>query len=177
MDFPIIDLMDQEGCRQKLFDLLHPEGFACPRCGARDGLNVHRRRADSPVVDHRCKGCRRVFNMFTGTPWQGTHLSPAQILLILRGIAQGEPTARLARELGISRQHLLRLRHAIQARALAAADRAPLPDDRTEADEMYQNAGEKKGSRTPTRTTRHGVGRTRPRATGPGRPIVRRSPG
>ena len=78
MDFPIIDLMDQEGCRRKLFDLLHPEGFACPRCGARDGLNVHRRRADSPVVDHRCKGCRRVFNMFTGTPWQGTHLSPAR---------------------------------------------------------------------------------------------------
>ena len=76
MDFPILDLMDQEACRQKLFDLLHPEGFACPRCGAREGLNVHRRHPDSPVVDYRCKGCRRVFNMFTGTPWQGTHLSP-----------------------------------------------------------------------------------------------------
>ena len=55
MDFPILDLMDQEGCCQKLFDLLHPEGFACPRCGARDGLNVHRRHPDSPVVDYRCK--------------------------------------------------------------------------------------------------------------------------
>jgi hypothetical protein len=65
MDFPIVDLMDQEGCRQKLFDLLHPEGFACPRCGARDGLNIHRHHPDSPVVDHRCKRCRRVFNMFT----------------------------------------------------------------------------------------------------------------
>jgi len=30
MDFPILDLMDQEGCRQKLFDLLYPEGSACP---------------------------------------------------------------------------------------------------------------------------------------------------
>ena len=117
MDFPIIDLMDQEGCRKKLFDLLHPDGFACPSCGARDGLNIHRRRPDSPVVDFRCRGCRRVFNMFTATSWQGTHLSPAQILLILRGIAQGVPTAKLAREVGISRQHLLRLRHAIQARA------------------------------------------------------------
>ena len=36
--------------------------------------------------------------MFTGTPWQGTHLSPGQILLILRGIAQGVPTAKLAGE-------------------------------------------------------------------------------
>jgi len=144
MDFPIVDLMDQEGCRQKLFDLLHPDGLACPRCGARDGLTIHRRRPDSPVVDHRCKGCRRVFNMYTNTPWQGTHHGPAQILLILRGIAKGEPTAKLAREVGVSRQHLLRLRHEIQARTLAAAGHAPLPDDQTEADEMYQNAGEKR---------------------------------
>ena len=71
MDFPIVDLMDQEGCRQKLFDLLHPEGFACPRCGARDGLNIHRHHPDSPVVDHRCKRCRRVFSMFTNTPGKG----------------------------------------------------------------------------------------------------------
>jgi hypothetical protein len=48
--FPILDLMDQEGCRQKLFDLLHPEGFVCPRCGAREGLNAHRRHPDSPVA-------------------------------------------------------------------------------------------------------------------------------
>jgi transposase-like protein len=145
MDFPILDLMDQEGCRQKLFDLLHPEGFTRPRCGARDGLNVHRLHPDPSVVDYRCKGCRRVFNMFTGTHWQGTHLNPAQILLILRGISQGVPTAKLAREVGISRQHLLILRHEIQARALAAVDHSPLPDSHAEADEMYQNAGEKRG--------------------------------
>ena len=143
MDFPILDLMDQDGCYHKLLDLLHPGGLACPRCATRDGLNVHRHRPESAVVDYRCKGCRRVFNVFTGTPWQGTHLSPGQILLILRGIAQGVPTAKLAREVGVSRQHLLRLRHAIQARALAAADRSPLPDDQAEADEMYQNTGEK----------------------------------
>lgn len=145
MDFPIIDLMDQESCCQKLFDLLHPEGFVCPRCHAREGINVHRRRSNSPVVDYRCKECRRVFNMFTGTPWQGTHLTPAKILWILRGIAQGVPTAKLAREVGISRQQLLHLRHQIQGRARDAADQTPLPDDHTEADEMYQNAGEKRG--------------------------------
>ena len=146
MDFPILDLMDQDGCYHKLLGLLHPGGLTCPRCATRDGLNVHRHRPESAVVDYRCKGCRRVFNVFTGTPWQGTHLSPGQILLILRGIAQGVPTAKLAREVGVSRQHLLRLRHAIQARALAAADRSPLPDDQAEADEMYQNAGKKGGA-------------------------------
>jgi transposase-like protein len=121
MDFPIVALMDQEGCRQKLFDLLHPEGFACLRCQARDGLNGYG-RPETPVLDYRFKGCRRVFNVFTETPWQGTHLSPAQILLILRGIAQGVPSAKLAREVGISRQHMLRLRHEVQGRVLEAID-------------------------------------------------------
>lgn len=92
MDFPIVALMDQESCRQKLFDLLHPEGFACPRCGARDGLNIHRRRPDSPVVDYRCKGCRRVFNMFTNTPWQGSEF---RVLTFRRKREAGIITAHL----------------------------------------------------------------------------------
>ena len=146
MDFPIEDLMDQDVCYHKLRDLLHPGGMACPRCAAREGHTVHRRRPGSPVVDYRCKGCGRCFNLDTGTPWQGTQKSPATILLILRGFAQGVPTAQLARELGISRSHLLELRHQVQARALAGADRTPLPDATTEADEMYQNAGEKRGA-------------------------------
>jgi transposase-like protein len=145
MDFPILALMDQRACYHKLLGLLHPAGLTCPRCGG-DRLTVHRHRKGSPVVDHRCKGCRRVFNLFTGTPWQGTHRTPAEILLILRGFTQGVSTARLARELGASRPHLLELRHEVQARAAAASDRTPLPDDFVEADEMYQNAGEKRGT-------------------------------
>ena len=145
MDFPIIDLMDQPACYRRLLDLLHPGGLTCPRCGGgHDRYTVHRRRRCSPVVDYRCKGCRRVFNLFTGTAWQGARRSPAEVLLILRGFAQGVPTARLARELGVSRPHLLELRQEVQARAAAAAPAAPLPDDVVEADEMYQNAGEKR---------------------------------
>ncbi len=147
MDFPFLDLMDQQACHQKLLDLLHPDGLTCPRCGGDRGTyNVHRRREGSPVLDYRCKACRRVFNLFTGTPWQGTHRSPAAILLILRGFVQGVSTARLARELGASRPHLLGLRHEVQARAAAASAGSPLPDDFVEADEMYQNAGEKRGA-------------------------------
>jgi transposase-like protein len=143
MDFPILDLMDQQACYHKLLGLLHPDGLTCPRCGG-DRLPVHRHHKGSPVVDHRCKGCRRVFNLFTGTPWQGAHRTPAEILLILRGFTQGVSTARLARELGASRPHLLELRHEVQARAAAASDRSPLPDDTAEADEAYQNAGEER---------------------------------
>jgi transposase-like protein len=158
MDFPIIGLMDQDACYQELLRLLHPDGLTCPRCGAgRDRYTAHRRRPHSPVVDYRCKACRRIFNLFTGTPWRGTHRTPAEILLILRGFAQGASTAELARELKASRGHLLQLRHEVQARLAAARDRTPLPDAAAEADEMYQNVGEKRGrahrSRGPATTS------------------------
>ena len=175
MDFPILDLMDQDGCYHKLLDLLHPDGLVCPRFAARDGLNVHRHRPESAVVDYRCQGCCRVFNLFTGTPWQGTHLSPSQILLIVRGIAQGVPTAKLAREVEVSRQHCCgcgtRSRPAPwpprTARRCQTIRPRPTRCTRTRG---------KKGCHTPTRTTRHGDGRTRRKATAPGRPTGRRCP-
>lgn len=143
MDFPLIDLMDERACYERLVELLHPGGLACPRCGARDGLGVHRRRR-GPVIDLQCGHCRRVFNAFTGTPLHGTRRPPAQLLLILRGIAQATPTARMARELGCDRKHLLELRHRLQGHALLRLDRNPLGDAVVEADEAYVNAGEKR---------------------------------
>jgi transposase-like protein len=142
MDFPITDLMDEDACYARLVTLLHPEGLACPRCQARDGLQVHR-RTRAPVLDYQCRACGRVFNAFTGTLFHKTHRRPSEIVLILRGIAQGVTTARLARELGRHRQHLLRLRHRLQEQARRAADPLPLDDPVVEADELYQNAGEK----------------------------------
>jgi len=145
IDFPIAELMDEAACYRWLLDLLHPGGLACPRCRRRDALRVHRRHRD-PVLDYRCGHCRRVFNAFTGTDWHKTRHRPSRIVLILRGVAQGRPTAGLARELSASRPHLLERRHRMQARALAACDRAALPDEHAEADEAYQNAGEKRGA-------------------------------
>jgi transposase-like protein len=142
MDFPITDLLDQDACYAKLVDLLHPEGLACPRCGSRDA-KVHRRHR-APVLDYRCTGCGRVFNAWTGTPLQGMQRRPAEVLLILRGFAQGVSTARLARELGCDRMKLLALRHRFQGNALIGMDRNPPGDEVAEADEMYQNAGEKR---------------------------------
>jgi transposase-like protein len=64
-------------------------------------------------------------------------------MLTLRGFAQGVPTAKLARELGCDRKHLLELRRHMQDNARRWLDRNPLADTVVEADEMYQNAGEK----------------------------------
>jgi transposase-like protein len=146
MDFPIADLMDEGACYAKLVGLLHPGGLCCPGCGAGEAsgrLGVHRRRR-APVLDYQCAGCRRVFNAFTGTALHGTRMRPSELVLVLRGVATGASTARLSRELGRQRPHLLALRHRLQDNAAALLDRSALADAVVEADEMYQNAGEKR---------------------------------
>jgi transposase-like protein len=142
MDFPLTRLMDEAACYTCLVEALHPDGLACPRCGG-DRFGVHRRHRD-PVIDYRCRDCRRVFNAFTGTALQKTSRPPSALVLILRGIAQGAPTARLAREQGCDRMKLLQLRHKLQDYAAAGLDPAALPDAIVEADECYVNAGEKR---------------------------------
>ena len=153
MEFPLSMLMDEQACYDKLVEVLHPQGLVCPRCRS-PKRGVHR-RCRAPVLDYQCGDCGRVFNVYTGSALEGTRRSPAQVMLTLRGFAQGVSTAQLARELKVSRGHLLDLRHQWQASALAAAGvdqpLPPLPDAVTEADEMYQNAGEK---RRPARRSR-----------------------
>ena len=143
MDFPITELMDESACYEFLVGLLHPDGLACPHCGDRDRLKVHRRDR-APILVYRCIACRRIFNAFTGTTLRGTKRRPVELVLILRGIAQGVSTARLARELGCSRPELLEFSHRLQELAFANLDRTPLTDAEVEADEMFQDAGEKR---------------------------------
>jgi transposase-like protein len=143
LDCSLIDYLDEDACYTKLVELLHPDGLACPRRGERQRLGIHRCHR-APLVDFQCGACGRVFNAFTGTPLQGTHRRPSQLLMILHGIAKGTPTAQMARELGCDRKELLTLRHRLQERARIGLDRNPLDDEVVEADEMCQNAGEKR---------------------------------
>jgi hypothetical protein len=46
---------------------------------------------------------KSAFNAFTGTALWGLHYRPSTIIVIVRGIAQGVPTAQLARELNLDR--------------------------------------------------------------------------
>ena len=175
MDFPIADLMDEDACYAKLLKVLHPQGLACPRCHRADRITPHRRHR-APVLDYRCDSCRRVFNAFTGSALQGTKRRPGQLILILRGIAQGVPTAQLARELRCDRSELHKFRHRLQDHAHKNRDDEPLADEVLEADEADQNGG-KKGSGISTPTTRRVAGPTSGAATAPGRMTGRRSAG
>jgi hypothetical protein len=55
-----------------------------------------------------------VFNALTDTALHGLMRRPSALILIIRGFAQGVPTAQLARELGRDRSELLNLRHRLQ---------------------------------------------------------------
>jgi transposase-like protein len=167
MDFPITDLMDEDACYAQVVEWLHPNGFVCPRCHEGDRMVVHRRRRP-PVLDYRCGHCKRVFNAFTNTALHGVKRRPAELVLIVRGIAQGVATAQLARELECDRSELLNLRHRLQDLAFGNRDRMPLDDKVLEADEAYQNAGEKRRSapRSPRPATASGEQNPRPRHLG-----------
>jgi transposase-like protein len=142
MDFPLADLMDEDACSDRIVEALHPDGQACPRCGG-DRLGVHRGHR-APVIDYRCRDCRRVFNADTGTAPQKTSRSPSAPVLILRAVAQGATTARMARELGCDRMKLRALRHELRDKARTDLDPDPLPDAVVAADECYVNAGERR---------------------------------
>ena len=143
MRFPITDLLSKQECYDFLLRTLHPDGMKCP-----NGHPLPKNQAPhdvkrAPVADYRCRTCGCVYNLFTGTVWSGTHYDCAVIILVMRGVSQGVPTMQLADELELDYRTLLERRHRIQELALENRPTEALPDQETEADELFQNAGEK----------------------------------
>lgn len=145
MDFPIAELMDREGCLRWIERYCHPEGMKCPHCGAdRSEVYAFRQTKLSELEVYRCKCCQGVYNLYSGTVFEGRYFRPEQVVLFIRGVCQGKATAQLARELSISRTTATEVRHLLQANAERSQPQTVLEDKEVETDEMFQNAGEKK---------------------------------
>jgi transposase-like protein len=112
IDFPIAELLDDSICLIWLERHLHPDGLRCPHC-KRTVRRLFRPQGSFPA--YRCRGCNGYYTLWTGTVFANTRQRPATLVLLLRGMAKGEPTARLARELGVSRKQLHTLRQRLQA--------------------------------------------------------------
>jgi hypothetical protein len=141
IDFPITDLLDDDSSTRWLERHLHPGGLQCPHYRSPD-RRLFRVQGHFPA--YRCRVCDGYDTLVTGTVFAKTHQAPTTLVLLLRGIAKGEPTARLARALQVSRKQLHTLRQRIQANLNDTAPTAVMPGTAFEADELYQNAGEKK---------------------------------
>jgi transposase-like protein len=141
IDVPITALLDDSICLIWLERHLHPDGWACPHCHS-NARRLFRPQGAFPA--YRCRACDGYSTLLTNTVFAKTRQRPATLVLLLRGIAKGEPTARLARELGLSRKQLHTLRQRIQAHRNASAPTNVMMGTAFEADERYHNAGEKK---------------------------------
>lgn len=145
MDFPIADLLDDDRSRAWLLRHFHPDGLHCPRCSAAQSEAYRfRETGRSRLQVWRCKRCAQTYTLYCGSVFAGRHLPPSKVVLLLRGVVQGTSSAQLARELELSRTTVHEIRHELQENAQALQPETPLPDERTETDEMFQNAGEKR---------------------------------
>jgi transposase-like protein len=146
MEFPITDLLSQDESEKWILEHFHPQGLKCPECGLGvEKAYEFRRTQRSQLTVYRCQGCGCAYNLYSGTVFQQRHLTPPQVVLLLRGILKGEPSQTLAAELGLHYMTVLDLRREVQHNAEGLQPETPIPDGYSESDEMFQNAGEKRG--------------------------------
>ena len=145
MDFPIVELIDDELGTIWLLKHFHPNGLNCPHCGASMAeAREFRETKKSQLTVYRCNCCQGIYNLYSQTVFEGRYFRPGQAVLLLRGVCKGDPTAEIAREIGVSRQTVHDVRQELQANAERHQPQEPLPDEQTETDEMFQNAGKKR---------------------------------
>jgi hypothetical protein len=145
MDFPISDLMSEQASTEWIMEYFHPAGVVCVHCGAAWSRGAEfRRTRKSELVVYRCRDCSGIYNLYSGTIFAARHMRPSKVVLLIRGVLKGESALTLSRELKMSRTTVTELRYLIQHNAAEHASKEALRDAEVEADEMFQNAGEKK---------------------------------
>lgn len=145
MDFPIIDLLDLDESVAWLEKHFHPEGMRCPHCqAALREARFFRANGGSGLPVYRCRRCDGIYNLYSRTVFEGSQLTPEQVILLLRGVWQGQSSAQMTRELRLAYKTVLLWRHRLQANAQRLQPDTALCDEASESDEMFQNAGEKR---------------------------------
>jgi len=120
MDFPLLTLLDTQASVDWIEQHFHPDGFGCPHCPADlTEARVFRINRGSGLPVYRCRDCQGVYTLYSRTIFEGCHLLPAQVVLLLRGVFQGQASAHLARELELTEKTVLKWRHRLFAQAEA----------------------------------------------------------
>lgn len=143
MIFPITELLDDENSEKWLLEHFHPEGLRCPKCGS-TRRRYFRETQTSRLAVYRCLQCGGIYNLYSGTVFEKKHLSPSEVVLLLRGVINGQSSMSLSKELGMSRSTVHELRTELQKNAQGLQPDIALADEHTETDEVFQNAGEKR---------------------------------
>lgn len=145
MEFPIVEFLDYGSSVAWIEKYFHPGGVKCPQCQSPvEQAREFRETRRSQLTVYRCRKCQSVYNLYTGTIFQQRHVTPMQVVLLMRGFCKGETANMLAAEPEIDYKTVLELRHAVQANAEREQPDGPLTDQHSETDGMFQNAGEKR---------------------------------
>ena len=96
MDFPILDLIDNESASEWLVNHFHPHGLKCPHCESGvEAARPFRQTPTSQLTVYRCLECDGIYNLYSLTVFQQKHLTPAQVVLLLRGCTRESPVHKL----------------------------------------------------------------------------------
>ena len=108
----IPDFMDRYGteekCRQTLFRLRWPGGFACPVCGNATYCEIKERKL------FQCNRCRHQTSLIAGTIFQSSHLPLTKWFLAMYLMTQsknGISAMELSRQIGVSCNSGWRIKH------------------------------------------------------------------
>lgn len=123
----------------------HPDGLKCPHCQVEQSqARYFRANVGSGLSVYRSQPCDGIYHLYSGTLFEGSQLTPSQVVLLLRSFLQGQSSAQLARELGLAYKTALKWRPRLHVNAQALQPQTAIPDSHSESDEMFQNAGEKR---------------------------------
>jgi hypothetical protein len=131
IDFPSMDVIGNEESTKWVEHYFHPNGLKCPKCGlGPEQGRKFRQTEKSRLIIYRCK-CGKHYNLYTGTTVARHPLTPAQLVLLLRGMWKGETAVSLSRELRIGYRSVLAIRRALHKQATLLQWQAILPDTKT----------------------------------------------
>lgn len=91
MEIPITDLLSPAESEDWVLRHFHPHGLKCPRCAEPvETAYPFRQTRKSRLTVYRCRVCWTTYNLYSGTVFQQRHLTPTQVVLLLRGILKIE---------------------------------------------------------------------------------------
>lgn len=128
-DAPALENLDEALSILWLLKHFHPTGLHCPHCHAdQTEARIFRQTKKSHLTVYRCRHCQGIYNIYSGTVLEGRYLRPSQAVALLRGLLGGTAMTKLAHHVGVSRQTVYEVRHALQAEPQSLVVCPSLPD-------------------------------------------------
>jgi transposase-like protein len=107
---PLVTEFDEEYSVAYLLKHFHPHGLSCPHCQHTEAHIVGTNRVNHLSI-YQCENCKRSYNLYTGTPFAKSWLTPVQTVRLILGLSGKQDKTELAHELGLSKKTVVKWDH------------------------------------------------------------------